>query len=88
MFSIPFFALLVAYLIFLAVFVIFSIANVYHLYHTGTFTFAAVTVTILTTVWVLLVLGATIPVIMSVDWNTSVVFMGNGGFVTFEQYAP
>lgn len=88
MFSIPFFALLIAYLIFLAVFVIFSVANVYHLYHTGTFTFAAVAVTMITSVWVLLVLAATIPVIMSIDWNTTIVFLGNGGFVTFEPYAP
>lgn len=86
--SIPFVILLVLYAIFLLIFFIFSAANVYHLYHTGTFTFPAIVVTIITALWCVLVLLATIPVIMSVDWNAAVVFFGPGGAITFESYAP
>ena len=88
MFSFPFAALLVAYAIFIVIFLIFSAANVYHIYHTGTFTIVAAAVTIIVSVWSLLVLVATIPVIMGIDWGTAVVLFGPGGTISFESYAP
>ncbi|MCX6781364.1 MAG: hypothetical protein NT003_04625 [Candidatus Magasanikbacteria bacterium] len=80
----PFYYILFAYLIFLAIFFIFSFANISHLYATGTFTLPAFAVTSIVSIWCVLILGATLVSLANVNWNTTVVLLGPAGFVTFQ----
>lgn len=83
MFSVPLSYFLIAYLIFLLIFVIFSVANVYHIYSTGTFTAAAALITTIVIVWCLLVLIATYLGLLNVDWQSSATFFGSNGLLNF-----
>lgn len=84
MFSIPFYFILVAYFIFLGIFFLFSAANVYHIYSTGTFTLPAITITSIVSALCILILFATFTNIISVNWSAVVVFFGPGGIVSFQ----
>ena len=84
MFSIPFYFILVAYFIFLAIFFLFSTANVYHIYSTGTFTIPAVLVTTIVSALCVVILFGTFTNIISVNWNALVVFFGPGSIVSFQ----
>lgn len=84
MFIIPLYVALIAYAIFLAVFFIFSLANVYHVYSTGTFTFTSVTITLLVTLWCLAVLGITFFTLIDVNWSTNIVLFGPYSLISFQ----
>lgn len=84
MFSIPFYFVLIAYFIFLAIFFLFSAANVYHIYSTGTFTFPSIAVTTLVSALCILILFVTFTNLISVNWNTSLVFFGPSGIISFQ----
>lgn len=84
MFSIPLFILLALYLIFLVIFFLFSFANVYHIYSTGTFTLPVFFITFLVGIWCLLILLATYYYTNSVDWQLHLTFFGPGGMVAIE----
>lgn len=84
MFSFPLWAFLVVYAIFLVVFLIFSFANAYHLYATGTFTTAAFFVTLLVSAWCLIILATTYNATAAIDWNESAIFFGPGGTLVFQ----
>lgn len=84
MIIIPLYILLVGYLIFLAIFFIFSLANVYHIYSTGTFTFTSLSVTLLVAIWCLGVLGITFLSLMDINWTMNIVFLGPGGLISFQ----
>ncbi len=84
MFSIPFYFILIAYFIYLAIFFIFSSVNVYHIYSTGTFTIPAMIVTSVVSILCVLILFATFTSLMAVNWDAVMVFFGPAGFITFE----
>ncbi len=84
MISIPLWAFLTAYLVFLLIFLLFSFANVYHIYSTGTFTFAAGVITVLVSAWCLVILAATYTAIVAINWNVNAVFFGPGGLLIFQ----
>lgn len=83
MFSVSLAYFLTAYLIFLVIFAIFSAANVYHIYSTGTFTAAAALVTTIVIVWCLLVLVATYLGLLGVNWQSATTFFGSGSLLNF-----
>lgn len=84
MFSIPLYFILVAYFIFLAIFFLFSAANVYHIYSTGTFTFPAIGVTAIVSAFCVLILFITFTNLISVNWDASLVFFGPSGIISFQ----
>lgn len=84
MFSIPFYFVLLAYLLYLAIFFIFSFANVYHIYSTGTFTVPAIIITAIVSFACVGILIVTLMNVATINWNTAVVFFGPGGIISFE----
>ncbi len=85
MFSFPFYFILIAYFLYLAIFLIFSAANVYHIYSTGTFTMPAIIVTSITSILCILILALTFTNLIGINWDTLIVFLGpSGDLITFE----
>lgn len=84
MLTFPFFFILIAYVIFLIIFFIFSGANVYHIYSTGTFTLPALAVTTLVSFVCVSILALTYVNLIGLDWNISVVLFSDLGFISFQ----
>jgi hypothetical protein len=84
MITIPLFVFLICYLAYLLLFIIFSVANVYHLISTGTFTFAACAVTAFTAAWCALVLIFTYVSLAGMNWHSNLILFGPGGFMLFQ----
>lgn len=84
MLSIPLFIFLAIYCIYLLFFLLFSAANVYHIYSTATFTAPAVLITVGVSLWCMMILAATFIAITGVDWQTTLVLLGNQGLITIQ----
>jgi len=84
MLSFPFFFILIAYFIFLVVFFIFSGANVYHIYSTGTFTLPALAVTAIVSFACVSILALTFSNLIGLDWNTTIVLFSDIGIISFQ----
>ncbi|MDQ5931400.1 MAG: hypothetical protein QG607_101 [Patescibacteria group bacterium] len=84
MFSIPLYFILVLYFIFLAIFFVFSAANVYHVYSTGTFTIPSLTITTLVSAFCVFVLFITFTNLIAINWSTSILFFGPAGVISFQ----
>lgn len=84
MFSIPFYFILIAYFLYLAIFFLFSIANVYHIYSTGTFTFPAIAVTSIVSAICVAILFLTFTNLVGINWSATVEFFGPGGIISFQ----
>lgn len=84
MFSIPLYFILVLYFIFLAIFLIFSAANVYHVYSTGTFTLPSLTITTLVSAFCVFILFVTFTNLIGVNWNAEALFFGPAGVISFQ----
>jgi len=65
---IPLYTLLFAYLLFLAIFTIFSIINFYHIIVTASFTFASFFITFIVFTLSVLTFYFTWQLLLSVDW--------------------
>ncbi len=69
MVTIPLYTLLFAYLLFLAIFTIFSIINFYHIIVTASFTFASFLITFIVFTLTVLTFYFTWQLLLSVDWQ-------------------
>jgi len=72
MLEIPLYSFLFIYLLFLAVFVAFSIMNFYHIVMTASFTFASFVITFFIFTLTVLTLYFTAQLLMEVDWQTQI----------------
>lgn len=80
MISIPLYLILFAYLLFLAVFAIFSIVNVYHIVISASFTLASFFMSFLVFALTVLTLYFTAQLLIGVDWQTPVVILSADWF--------
>lgn len=67
--TLPVYTLLFLYLIFLTIFAIFSIVNVYHVVVTGTFTLASFFITFFVSVLTVITLYFTWHLLKDIDWQ-------------------
>jgi len=72
MFSIPLYAALIIYFIFLFIFLLFFITNLLHIILTGTTTFASFIVTLIVFVLTILTIFITWKFLQNTDWTQSV----------------
>ena len=84
MFSIPLYIFLAAFLIYFVFFLLFSAANVYHIYSTATFTMPALVITLWVSLWCIVIVAATFVAVSGVDWQSSIVFLGSNGIISFQ----
>ena len=84
MITIPVFVFLIAYLLYLFIFLLFSLANVYHIVSTGTFTGVAFVVTAIPTAGCIAVLVTTYYMLVDINWYSNLILLGPGGFVLFQ----
>lgn len=73
MFEIPLYILLFAYFLFLAIFAAFSIINFYHIFVSGSFTFASFVISFFIFAISTLTLYFTWNLLIGVDWQTPVI---------------
>ncbi len=76
MISFPLYFFLFAYLLFLCIFIIFSLINAYHIVSTGVLTFASFTITAITVILTATTLYFTWQHIAKIDWKQSFVLLG------------
>lgn len=67
--TIPLFALLAAYGLFLALFAVLSAVDLYHLFRFGSLTFFSVSVTLIYLVGAALLLAGTAALLQGTDWS-------------------
>lgn len=84
MITIPLYFFLGVYLLYLLFFLLFSLANVYHLITTGTFTTPAFIITALTSAWCITILAYTYYVLSTVNWFSNLILFSPGGTVLFQ----
>jgi len=80
MISIPFYTVLFAYLIFLCIFVIFSLINFYHIIATSSLTFVSFTITFLVFALTILTLYFTWQIISQVNWSQNLILFDTNWF--------
>lgn len=78
--AIPLYAFLFLYFVFLAVFVIFSLINFYHIVITASFTLVSFMISFFILALTLLTLYLTADLLSAVDWQTTVIVFDTGWF--------
>ncbi|HLC69628.1 MAG TPA: hypothetical protein VJH75_01125 [Patescibacteria group bacterium] len=69
MITAPLYVLLLLYFLFLAIFIIFSCINLWHVYSTGNLTFTSFAVTVIVGIATILVLYATWTLLQDIVWT-------------------
>ncbi len=82
MISFPLYFLLFAYLLFLCVFIIFSLINAYHIVSTGMLTIASFTITVITITLTATTLYFTWQHIVKIDWKQPFVLLEEKNSIT------
>jgi len=80
MVTIPLYTLLFAYLIFLAIFLIFSMINFYHIIMTASFTFASFVVTFIIFTLTVLTFYFTWSLLVDIDWKAPLIVFNSDWF--------
>jgi hypothetical protein len=78
MVTIPLYTLLFAYLLFLAIFFVFSMINFYHIIVTASFTFASFVVTFIIFTLTVLTFYFTWQLLMEIDWQAPIIVFNSG----------
>lgn len=84
MFSVPLYIFLIAFALFVIIFILFSIANVYHIVSTATFTFPVAFVTVLTVAWCFSIVLLTYIGTNEANWSADMLVLGPNGLISFE----